>query len=122
MRLAGTVVAGLRHAREIGYPTANLAYTLDDGVVLEHGVYAGTVAWADEAPRRAAIVVGGDFQQVVSPKCEAYILDWSGDLYGQQVEFVLTHKLRDLQRFDSLDALKAQIAEDVAQVKLSTVF
>lgn len=116
MELTGTVVAGLQQARTLGYPTANLSYALDPGTVIVHGVYAGSVV-LDGKSHPAALVVGGDFLEVTPPKCEAYVLDWSGDLYGKKVTFVFGAYIRALQRFDSVDALKEQIERDVAIVR-----
>ena len=47
------------------------------------------------------------------PSVETYVLDWSGDLYGQRISVALVKRLRDERRFDGIDALKAQLAADV---------
>ncbi len=117
MQIQGTVVAGLRQARQLGYPTANLAYTLEPGSALEHGVYAGTVHWEGET-HRAAIVIGGDFRDVHPPKCEAYILDWTGDLYNHHVTFKIGNRVRALRRFDSIEELKEQIEQDIDVIRV----
>ncbi|MEK7647726.1 MAG: riboflavin kinase [Patescibacteria group bacterium] len=120
MKLVGTIVPGLRQARELGYPTVNLSYELPAGTTLAHGVFVGTVTWDGEEGEEshlAAIVVGGNFRDDNPPKCEAYILDWSGDLYGRSVEFAIGELVRPLAHFDSLEALTAQIAADIEVIR-----
>jgi len=51
---------------------------------------------------------------------EVHLLDFSGDVYGQEMEVTFVEKLRDEQRFESVEALKAQIAKDIAVAQ--TVF
>ena len=51
-------------------------------------------------------------------RVEVHLLDFAGDLYGQELEVAFTAKLRDEKKFASLDALKAQIAHDIAEAKL----
>jgi riboflavin kinase/FMN adenylyltransferase len=114
--LGGTVVAGDRRGRQLGFPTANLAP--DDGkLVPGRGIYA-TVARCGELARPAAVSIGirpqfgGQVESV-----EAYLLEFTGDLYGQRLELEFQTKLRDEQRFASVDSLIAQIGRDVARVR-----
>jgi riboflavin kinase/FMN adenylyltransferase len=109
--LPGTVVAGAGRGRTLGFPTANVAPARP--VLVAPGVYACTLEVAGES-RRAVVNVGvrptfGEATLAV----EAYLLDFSGDLYGQTVRLVFVSRVREERRFPSVDALRAQIAEDV---------
>jgi riboflavin kinase/FMN adenylyltransferase len=109
--LPGTVVAGAGRGRTLGFPTANVAPARP--LLVAPGVYACTFEVAGES-RRAVVNVGvrptfGEATLAV----EAYLLDFSGDLYGQTVRLVFVSRVREERRFPSVDALRAQIAEDV---------
>ena len=109
--LPGKVVAGAGRGRTLGFPTANVAP--DRPVLVAPGVYACTFEVGGQA-RRAVVNVGvrptfGEDTLAV----EAYLLDFSGDLYGQTVRLVFVSRVREERRFPSVDALRAQIAEDV---------
>ena len=110
--IEGPVVRGDGRGRTIGVPTANINY--EPSVVLpKTGVYAGMVT-VDGVERRAVTNVG---QRPTfdgrSTTVEAHLIDWDGDLYGRVVEVGLAHRLRDELKFDGVEALVAQIAEDV---------
>ncbi len=114
--LPGAVVAGDSRGRELGFPTANLEvapWRLLPG----DGVYQGWAAWEDER-HPAAINLGvrptiGGTRRLL----EAHLLDFEGDLYGRSLNLEFHHRLRPEQRFPSLDALKQQIARDVAAAR-----
>lgn len=113
--LLGTVVAGERRGRTIGFPTANL----DCGtqIVPAEGVYAG-VLHVDDRRFPAAVSVGtkptfGVDQVTV----EAHLLDASIDLYDKTVRLELHAWVRDQYRFPGVDALKSQLARDIAAVR-----
>ena len=112
--LAGPVVHGDERGRELGYPTANLvpnpAY-----VTPGHGVYAAraTTAAGETVPAAVSIGVRPTFATGRGELVEAYLLDWSGDLYGSRLELAFIKRLRGEKRFDSVDALVDQMARDV---------
>ena len=110
--LRGEVVVGDRRGRKIGFPTANV---IPDprALVPGQGVYAGHARIGD-AHYGACTNVG------VAPtfdrrerRVEAHLLDYDGDLYGQEVEVSFVQRLRPEKRFSGLEELKAQIARDV---------
>ncbi len=115
--LEGVVVEGDKLGRKLGYPTANIAPA--PGLVLpKDGVYLAEVLIEGEPVRRGLAVVGtrptvGGERRTV----EAHVLDFSGELYGRRLRLEFLSRLRDVQRFDSLDALKAQIALDVEEAR-----
>jgi riboflavin kinase/FMN adenylyltransferase len=107
----GTVVRGDERGRELGYPTANIAVP-GDILLPAPGIYAG---WYGGG-QAAAISVGRrpTFKGGGSPVVlEAYLLDFSGDLYGQQARVSFVSRLRDEERYDSVDELTRQMALDV---------
>ena len=114
--LRGTVVRGDQRGRTLGYPTANVA--LDPVLLLPGlGIYAGWYERPDGTVHAAAVSVGRrptflDGDGAV-PVLEAYLLDFDGDLYGEAARVRFAARLRDEERFDSVDALVAQMARDV---------
>ena len=112
-QLRGPVIEGDRRGRELGYPTANLVP--DDGLVCPgHGVYA---CLADGRPAAVNVGVRPTFNTGRGVLIEAYILDWEGDLYGQQIKLEFLRRLRGERRFDSVEALVEQMAQDVEQTR-----
>ena len=115
--LDGTVVHGDHRGRELGYPTANLEW-VDRPVVPADGVYAG---WVQAGPDRwpAAISVGTNPQFAgLDRRVEAYVLDRNDlDLYGHAVGVSFTRRLRGQRTFESVEALIAQMGDDVARAR-----
>jgi riboflavin kinase/FMN adenylyltransferase len=112
-----TVIHGDKRGREIGFPTANMEL----GAYLRprFGIYAvsGRIVGSGERLKGAASI--GIRPMFDPPKelFEPYFFDFSGDLYGQEIEVALHHFLRPEMKFDSLAALKAQIAEDCDEAR-----
>lgn len=118
-RIEGTVVHGDKRGRELGYPTANI--WLEGLSLPKFGVYAATVDVLN-GPRRgrypAAVSLGvRPMFDGTRPNLEAYLLDFSGDLYGAEVSVALVSYLRPELRFDGLEALVAQMGADVAETR-----
>ena len=115
--IRGTVQHGDKRGRTIGYPTANL--DMGDYLRPRYGVYAvtGRVMDTDEVLQGAANL--GIRPQFEPPRelLEAYFFDFDGDLYGREIEVALHHFLRPEARFDSLEALQAQMAADCARAR-----
>jgi riboflavin kinase / FMN adenylyltransferase len=113
----GPVVRGDgRGGPELGFPTANLAVP-DDIALPADAVYAGHFRRSDGSVHRAAISVGRRptfYEPGTAPVLvEAYLLRFQGDLYGEPAAVSFAHRLRDEQRFDSIEALVAQMRADV---------
>jgi riboflavin kinase/FMN adenylyltransferase len=115
--LCGEVVAGARIGRTLGFPTANLNTA---GIVVPPaGVYAAN-ALVDEKVRRAAVNIGHRptmYSSAGGLSVEAHLLDFNGDLYGQEIELTFLKKLRDERKFPSPRALQEQIERDVAATR-----
>ena len=110
--LVGKVVTGKQLGRTIGFPTANLE--LDPAKFLPRfGVYA-VDAWLTDNTTVKGIMNIGCRPTVAgeSPTIEVHLLDWSGDLYGQDLRVELVDFIRPERKFDSVAALKQQITQD----------
>jgi riboflavin kinase/FMN adenylyltransferase len=114
--VTGTVVHGDKRGRALGFPTMNLSVPRHR-LLPRDGIYA---MWATVNGQRVAAAAslgirptfgGGD--RVL----EAYLLDWSGDAYGDAVEAAFVKRLRDELRFSSAAELSDQIARDVAETR-----
>jgi len=117
--MTGEVVYGDARGRTLGFPTANLV-PVGGYVSPAHGVYACRVKLPGEpAPLAAATNVGVRPQFVTGrgELVEAFLIDWSGDLYGQEIRIDFLKRLRGEKRFDSVDALIAQMAQDVEDTR-----
>jgi riboflavin kinase / FMN adenylyltransferase len=118
-RLEGIVVRGDQRGREIGFPTANLRCGRYAAVPAD-GVYA---AWlvrrrSGDAPLRAAVSIGTNPTfSGRERRVEAYVLDFDGDLYGEQVALDFVAHLREMRRYDGVERLVAQIRDDVEQTR-----
>lgn len=115
--IRGIVEHGDKRGRELGYPTANLV--IDNYLRPKYGIYAvtGRILSTGELLKGAASV--GIRPQFEPPKelLEPYFFDFSGDLYGQEIEVAFHHFLRGEAKFDSLDDLTAQMEKDCAEAK-----
>jgi riboflavin kinase / FMN adenylyltransferase len=119
-QVRGPVVHGdHRGGAELGFPTANVA--VPAGICLPAaGIYAGWYERPDGTVWETAISVGrrptfyGDGGELL---VEAFLLDFTGDLYGEEARVSFVARLRDEQAFDSVDALVEQMGRDVASAR-----
>ena len=115
--LRGTVVTGHQRGRTIGYPTANLDTA--EQLLPADGVYSASTT-VDGRPYQVALSIGtnpqfdGDRRQV-----EAYLLDFSGDLYGREMSVDVHSWLRGQATFPSFETFLEQMGRDVKRVELS---
>lgn len=113
--IAGSVTAGAGRGRTLGFPTANVEP--DRVVLVARGVYRGRLE-AEGRSHLAVVNVGvrptfGETTLAV----EAHLPDFSGDLYGRMVRLQFLDRLREEMRFPSVEALREQIARDVAAAR-----
>ncbi|WP_369026530.1 bifunctional riboflavin kinase/FAD synthetase [Qipengyuania sp. RANM35] len=115
--IRGVVQHGDKRGREIGYPTANLP--VEQYLRPKYGIYAvtGRILTTGQVLKGAANI--GIRPQFDPPKelLEPYFFDFSGDLYGQEIEVAFHYFLRGEAKFDSLDALIEQMDRDCARAK-----
>jgi riboflavin kinase/FMN adenylyltransferase len=114
--ICGRIVEGDRLGRQLGFPTANLDAT--NLALPPNGVYAASTKLKEQFYRvalniglRPTVAAGSQL------RVEAYLLDFSGDLYGAELEVEVGSKLRNEQRFGSAMELRAQIGRDIAAVR-----
>ncbi|MEP7055985.1 MAG: bifunctional riboflavin kinase/FAD synthetase [Actinomycetota bacterium] len=116
-RVDGIVVRGDARGRELGYPTANLQ-TVPYAAVPADGVYAGRlIRRSGVLPAAISIGTNPTFAGR-ERRVEAFALDFSGDLYGEQIAVDFVTRLRDVARFDTVDALVEQMHRDVAAARI----
>jgi riboflavin kinase/FMN adenylyltransferase len=114
-RLDGIVVHGDHRGRELGYPTANLAWEGTPTVPAD-GVYAGRLAWSGERLPAAISVGTNPTFDGTERRVEAFVLDRADlDLYGEQVGVEFAARIRGMERFDSVEALVQRMALDVEE-------
>ena len=118
----GEVVAGDRRGRSLGYPTANVA--VPAGVELPpDGVYAGSLERSDGSVHVAAVSIGRRPQYYVAGErlVEAYLLDFDGDLYGEQVQVRVGGLVRGQRSFASEEELIDQMGAAVAAIRAASL-
>jgi len=110
----GVVGHGDRRGRELGFPTANVL--VDDAILLPaDGIYAGTLRGADGIERPSAMSLGRRptfYTDQGYSLLEVHVLDFDGDLYDEPVAVRFVERLRGEERFDSVEALIAQMTLD----------
>ena len=115
--ICGQVLAGDKIGRQLGFPTANL--DVANLILPPNGVYCG-VTQIDKKFFRVALNIGLR-PTIAQPhpqlRVEAHLLDFSGDLYGRELELEVGEKLRDEKKFASPAELREQIARDIAAVR-----
>ena len=119
MQITGVVAAGKRIGRTLGFPTANILP--DEGCALpsQNGVYAALLTLADGSALPCVLNKG---RHPTLPEgaatVEAFVLDFTGDLYGQRVRVDFLAFLRPETRFPDKEALRAQIARDTENARV----
>lgn len=112
--LHGTVVEGQKLGRKIQFPTANIEASDPDKIVPGYGVYAVEITVNNQTFQgmlnigsRPTVNNNADNRSI-----EVHIFDFESDIYGESIELVFFKKLREEQKFLSIDALKEQLAKD----------
>ncbi|GAK02012.1 riboflavin kinase [Geomicrobium sp. JCM 19037] len=111
--LSGTVIRGDQRGRELGFPTANVELT-SNFIVPATGVYFVTVKTA-QGEKRGLCNIGylpTFFEDRQDVSVEVYVLDFDGDLYGEQMDVQFLDKVRDDEKFDRVEDLVTQMKED----------
>lgn len=112
----GRVERGKERGHVLGFPTANLRP--QNRVIPANGVYV-TGTLIDGQWRRSVTNVGirPTFETGSEPSVETYVMNWGGDLYGDVIRVRFLYRLRNEQKFDSLESLKTQITKDVERAQ-----
>ena len=112
-KITGTVVHGKALGRTVGMPTINL-HTKEDISGIPDGVYASKARLRGEeylgvtSIGKRPTVDEEDYRTI-----ETYLLDFSGDVYGEKVELTLTAYIRDIKKFDDINEVKEQVKKDI---------
>jgi riboflavin kinase/FMN adenylyltransferase len=115
-RMLGRVVQGRRLGRTLGFPTANLRLMRRKPPLW--GILAVWVHGIDSRPLPGVASLGTrPTVNGTEPLLEAHVFDFSGDLYGRQLEIEFVAKLRDEVKFDSLEAMTVQMQIDAARAR-----
>jgi riboflavin kinase/FMN adenylyltransferase len=114
--IEGPVLEGDRRGRTIGFPTANIG--LGEYLRPVYGIYAVRAATADGAVYDGVANLGiRPMWQTAEPMLEAHLFGFTGDLYGRKIRVQLIDFLRPEAKFDSVEALVAQMDRDAAAAR-----
>ena len=114
--LSGRIAHGQKLGRELGYPTINIK--MGDKTLIVKGIFAVNVKGLDNRVLEGVASIGTrPTVNGVDTILEVYILDFDRDVYGYSVEVNFLHKIRDEEKFDSLEELAAHIARDTEKAK-----
>ncbi len=112
-RVSGRVVGGAKRGTGLGFPTANVA--MPAGTKLGHGIYAAWVHVGQDRYAGAAYLGTRPQFDNGAPVLEVFLLDFDGDLYGQEISVAFVDFIRGDGAFEGIDALKAQMERDCAR-------
>ncbi len=115
--ISGRVIHGRKLGRQLGFATANIQLKRLKAPL--SGIFVVSVEGVGEHPYEgvASLGVRPTIESAGRPTLEVYIFDFAGDLYNAHLRVNFLHKLREEVKFDSLQALQAQIARDVADAR-----
>lgn len=115
--ITGSVAHGFQEGRRIGFPTANIVPESAEKLVPGNGVYATRVSveGGEWMPAMLNIGTNPTFQRQQTT-IEAHIIGFEGDIYGRKVRVEFGRKLRDEQRFESVETLQKQLEADKKEV------
>jgi riboflavin kinase / FMN adenylyltransferase len=118
-KFSGKVVEGKKLGRTLGFATANLEIKEKFKILPKIGVYAVRVV-CNFKTHLGVMNIGyrPTVENSEQLKIEVHVLDFEENIYGQMLEVIVIGKLRDEQKFDGLDQLKAQIGKDVASARI----
>ena len=119
--LRGTVIHGDERGRELGFPTANLAFAYA-AALPALGIYLGRVHVPERGvgpdhPALVSVGVRPTFHDDGRILVEVYLLDWDGDLYDATLDLEIDGRLREERRFDSVEALVRQMRADEGEAR-----
>ena len=111
MIIKGEVIHGAQLGRKMGFPTANIDAR---NIKVDNGVYYSQVRLADKLYNAMSNIGLRPSVDGQTRLLETHIFGFAGDLYGQEIEVDLKLKIRDEQRFASIDELQRQLEKDAA--------
>ncbi len=108
MKFTGIVKKHLGRGKKLGFPTANIEAPKE----IEDGLFLAFTEIASKKYPSILFVGASQTFDETDRRAESYVLDFSGDLYGQEIEIEIVKKLRDNKKFDSQKALIEQMKKD----------
>lgn len=116
--ITGTVVRGDQLGRQIGYPTANIVISETYKLIPSHGIFAARVKIDGKVYDGMAYIGSRPTINGLTRNIEVNIFDFDQDIYNRRIQMQFLNFVRDDMKFDSMDALKAQIAKDKMTVEM----
>lgn len=109
----GTIVNGFKIGRTLGFPTANLSPSCPDKLIPSEGVYA-VYAYVNGQKYKGMLNIGHrpTVENGNNISIEVHILNFSGDIYNEKLRIEFMHKLRNEEKFDSIELLRQQLQKD----------
>lgn len=114
-RIKGTVIGGTKRGKSIGFPTANLDVSSE--LIPALGVYAATAKIGSKTYKAATNIGTSPTFGASITTVEAHLIDFSGEIYGREVELTFTKRLRDEKKFPNIDSLVTQIKKDIQKTE-----
>lgn len=118
-KIYGKIFRDSGRGRALGYPTANVSYS--PGILLPQGVFAAEIILDSANEKKRGIVNIGSRPTFSSPtkekNLEVHIFDFQNEIYGEKIEIILKHKIRNEQRFSSKEELVQQIKKDEQEAR-----
>lgn len=117
--LVGRVIKGQKLGRDLGFPTANIEVDKELKIIPKNGAYAVWAITPDGNKRKAMLNIGErpTVSDSSNTSVEVNILDFSEDLYGENLEVRFVKRLREERRFSNVDELKAALIDDENSVR-----
>lgn len=113
--IRGTVQPGAQRGKAMGYPTANLEAPTT--IIPKHGIYVTRVQIADQTYHGASHLGPVPTFSDPHPRLETFLLNFDGTIYNQEIKVEFLEWIREIQKFDDVEELKAQMAQDIARAK-----
>lgn len=116
--LTGTVIKGFQRGRQLGFPTANLEIKEDHQIIPPCGIYLSQVKWNNQVyPALTSIGYNPTFNNKTKT-VETFLIDFNDNLYGQEITVLLQEKIRNEEKFESIELLIEQMNKDLDIAKV----
>ncbi len=115
--ITGTVVGGQKIGRGIGFPTANIELNDEYKLITAIGVYACRVKWGNKSFLGMSNIGHRPTINKGELTIEVHIFDFDEEIYGETITIYFVDRIRDEEKFESLDALRQQLIQDQETVK-----
>ncbi len=115
-RIQGKVVQGMGMGKKLGFPTANI---FSETILIKKywGVYVSLVTLRNARMPAVSHIGPAKTLNEITPRLEAHILDFDGDIYGEVIEIEFLKKLRNTKKFSTIEKLSEYIARDIRQTR-----